>query len=452
MADSLYDLIVVGGGSGGVRAARIAATLGAKVALVEEHRVGGTCVIRGCVPKKLMVLASRFGADFNDAQGFGWDVTRPVFHWHRLIDALGAEVTRLEQLYRKGLEGAGVTLFEDRAVLEGPSRVRLQRSTKLLECKHILLATGSTPSALDVPGGEHCITTDEIFRLANQPRRLLVVGGGYIAVELASALRGLGTEVTMLHRAPTLLRGFDGMLQDGLTAAFMDGGIHMHPGTLVSRIDKTADGLLVQDSAGRVHQVDCVLNGTGRRPLTQHTGLASADIDLDASGAIKVDDRHRTTAPSVFAVGDVTNRLNLTPVAIRQGQEVAHALFGGAELAPIKFEVAPTAVFTTPELGTVGLTEVEARRRYTSLKVFKTQFRPMRATLAGSGERVAMKVLVCGDTDRVVGVHLLGRDTAEMIQLVAVSLQLGATKRDLDQTLAVHPTAAEELVTQRAAS
>jgi glutathione reductase (NADPH) len=452
MVDDAYDLVVVGGGSGGVRAGRIAASLGARVALVEEHRVGGTCVIRGCVPKKLVVLASRFAADFEDAKGFGWDVSPATFHWGRLADAVGGEVGRLEGLYRQGLEKAGVKILDDRGVLEGAGIVRLQRSGALLRGKRLLLATGSTPASLDVPGGELCITSDHIFSLTRQPQQMVVLGGGYIAVEIASALNSLGTRVTILHRAPALLRGFDETLQEGLTTALSEAGIRMHPGTVATRIERTSDGLVVHDSTGASHRVDCVLNATGREPRTRGLGLASAGVEVDAGGAIKVDDRHRTTAARVFAVGDVTNRLNLTPVAIRQGQEVARALFGVDKPAAMRFVVAPTAVFSTPELGTVGLTESVARRRDANLKVFKTTFSPMRATLAKSKERVAMKVLVCGDTDKVVGVHLLGREAAEMIQLVAIALQLGATKHDLDETLAVHPTAAEELVTLRTAS
>jgi glutathione reductase (NADPH) len=449
VTNEVYDLVVIGGGSGGVRAGRVAASLGARVALIEEHRVGGTCVIRGCVPKKLLVLASRFAGDFHDAQGFGWEVSPATFHWPRLVDSLSREVARLEGLYRKSLEDSGVTIFDDRAQLHGTNNVLLQRSGESLQANNVLLATGSAPSALNVPGGHHCITSDHAFGLSTQPKRMVVLGGGYIAVELASAFRALGTELTILHRAPTLLRGFDGMLQDGLTTAFLERGIQMRPETVARRIEKTVDGFLVHDSAGRVHNADCVLNATGRKPLTQELGLETTDIRVDAHGAIEVDDQHRTSAPGIFAVGDITNRLNLTPVAIRQGHEVAHALFGGPPLPRVRFDVAPTAVFTTPELGAVGLTEANARARIGRLKVFKTQFRPMRAALAGSNERVAMKVLVCGETDKVVGVHLLGREAAEMIQLVAISLQLGATKRDLDQTLAVHPTAAEELVTLR---
>lgn len=452
MVDDVYDLVVVGAGSGGVRAARIAASLGARVALVEEHRVGGTCVIRGCVPKKLMVLASRFANDFEDAKGFGWDVPAATFHWGRLVDAVGGEVSRLESLYRQGLGNAGVTIFDDRGVLAGAGTVRLQRSGASLRCRKVLLATGSTPAPLEIPGSELCITSDHVFSLPRQPRRMVVLGGGYIAVEIASALNALGTEVTILHRAPVLLRGFDEMLQQGLASALGEAGIRMQPGMVATRIEQASDGPCVHDSSGERHHVDCVLNATGRRPQTGDLGLASVGVAIDANGAVRVDDRHRTTADGVFAVGDVTNQLNLTPVAIRQGQEVAQALFGTGNPTPLRFDVAPTAVFSTPELGTVGLPESVARQRHANLKVFKTQFRPMRATLAGSKERVAMKVLVCGDTDLVVGVHLLGRETAEMVQLIAIALQRGATKHDLDMTLAVHPTAAEELVTLRTAS
>lgn len=452
MGEHSFDLVVIGGGSGGVRAARTAAALGARVALAEEQRVGGTCVIRGCVPKKLMVLASRFAKDFEDARGFGWEMGQPIFRWNRLVDALSSEVSRLECLYRISLENSGVTIFDDRAVLEGPGLVRLERCGTLLRSKSLLLATGSEPSPLRVPGGEYCVTSDRIFSLASHPRRLVVIGGGYIAVELASALQLLGGEVTIIHRAPCLLRGFDGMLQDGVAAALMRKGARLCPETGVTRIDKLESAFVVHDTNGVKHLADCVLNATGRLPRAGGLGLEALGIDTDSAGAIVVDPNHRTTLAGVYAVGDVTNRLNLTPVAIRQGQEVAHALFGGSDLPRVHYELAPTAVFSTPELGAVGLTEGTARRQMPNLKVFKTSFRPMRATLAGSEDRIAMKVLVCGDTDKVVGVHLLGGEAAELIQLAALALQLGATKRDLDQTLAVHPTAAEELVTLRAPS
>jgi glutathione reductase (NADPH) len=447
-----YDLVVVGGGSGGVRAAKTAASLGARVALVEEDRIGGTCVIRGCVPKKLMVLASRFAAEFDDARAFGWEMGTPAFHWQRLTSAVAREVSRLEGLYRKGLEDAGVAVFGDRGSLGNAGEVRLENAGSTLRCRHVLIATGSAPSPLAVWGGEHCITSDGFFALRRRPDRAVILGGGYIGVEFASLLRLLGAEVTILHHGASLLRGFDGALQDGLTGAFMDAGIRLHADTEASRIGKTGDELLVRDSNGALYRADCVINATGRKPRTAGLGLERCGVELDEAGAIRVDAQHRSTACGIFAVGDVTGRLNLTPVAIRQGQDVAHALFGGEPPAPMNHGIAPTAVFSTPELGTAGMTEAAARRSVANLKIFRTQFRPLRATLAGSAERMAIKVLVCGDTDKVLGIHILGREAAEMIQLAAVALQMGATKQDLDRTLAVHPTAAEELVTLRTAS
>lgn len=445
----LYDLVVIGGGSGGVRAARTAASLGARVALVEEHRVGGTCVIRGCVPKKLMVMAGRFAADFADARGFGWTVDAPTFSWGSLVNSISEEIRRLEALYRKGLQDAGATIIDDRAVIEGPGTVRLQRADAAIESRNILIATGGAPAPLDLPGQEHCITSDDVFTLPRQPERIVILGGGYIAVELAGVFKALGSDVTIVHRAPTLLRGFDHDLQEGVKTAYLEAGIHLFPQALATRIEKLADGFAVHDSAGTVHLADAVLNATGRRPKTASLGLERVGVALDRDGAIVVDTEQRTSMAGIFAVGDVTNELNLTPVALRQGQALAESLFGGAAVSWPDFRNAPTAVFSTPELATVGLTEHDARLTYPGLKVFKTRFRPMRATLAKSSERMVMKVLVDSASDRLLGIHLLGREAAEMIQMIAVAFSLGATKRDLDRTLALHPTMAEELVTMK---
>lgn len=453
MQDFDVDLFVIGGGSGGVRAARVAAGHGARVALAEEYRVGGTCVIRGCVPKKLLVLASRFPGELSDSQGFGWRGMAHQLDWSALSEGIESEVSRLEGLYRKGLSSSGVHIHDERAVLTGPHSVRLVRSGTTVKARHILIATGGAPrTPADLVGGHHTITSNEVFALKALPNRVLVLGGGYIAVEFAGIFAGLGSTTTLLHRGERLLRGFDHELQAGLADAYRRSGIHLALGVTIAAIEKTNEGFVVLDSTGGRYVVDVVLSATGRFPNTATLGLERVGVETGANGAILVDASFRTSIPSIFAVGDVTDRLNLTPVAIREGHALADALFGTPADTALDYESAPTAVFSTPELGTVGLTEEAARHKHLQLQVFKTDFRPMRATLANSSERIRMKVLVDGATDRVVGLHILGREAAELIQLAAVALQMGVTKRQLDSTLAVHPTMAEELVTMRTPS
>lgn len=442
------DLFVIGAGSGGTRAARIAAGYGAKVAVAEESRIGGTCVIRGCVPKKLYVYASRFRDEFEDAAGFGWRVSPPSFDWPTLVAAKEREITRLSGLYRQGLEKAGARVIEQRAVLEGPNTVRLADGERVT-ARHILIATGGWPSLEPaIPGLEHAISSNEIFDLPRFPERLVVIGAGYIAVEFASIFARLGASVTQLFRAEKILRGFDEDLRDELTGALTHAGISLQAGVLPTAVEKTGSALRVSLSRGGSVEADAVLIATGRKPLTRGLGLQEAGVKLNARGAIQVDAYSRTSAPSIYAVGDVTDRINLTPVAIREGHAFADTVFGGKDVTADHTHV-PTAVFTTPEIGTVGLSEDEARRIYPTVDIYKTRFRPMKATLSGRDERVFMKIVVDGDTDRVLGVHVLGEAAGEMAQVLAIPLRMGATKADFDATMALHPSAAEELVTMR---
>ena len=455
MTDFDVDLFVIGAGSGGTRAARIAAGHGARVMIAEEDRIGGTCVIRGCVPKKLFVYASRFAEDFEDAAGFGWTLPQaPVFDWATLRDAVANEVTRLSGLYRKGLEGAKVAIREERAVVEGPHQVRLVKSGEVIRARHILVATGGWPSFdPPIPGGELGISSNEVFNLPALPKRLLVVGGGYIALEFASLFARLGVAVTVLHRGDNILRGFDEDIRTRLRDALVHAGITLRLGCTIDRIEELADGSRRAHCAkGEPIDADVVLVATGRRPNTKGLGLDKAGVAQGPLGEIKVDAASASSVPSIHAVGDVTNRVNLTPVAIREGHALADTLFGGAKgIKPWQVDYAniPTAVFTTPEIGTVGLTEAEARAQYGVVDLYRTSFRPIRATLSGGEDKVMMKILVDGESDRVLGVHILGEGAGELIQLLGIALKMGATKADFDATMAVHPTAAEELVTLR---
>ncbi len=449
MAAFDVDLFVIGGGSGGVRAARIAAGHGARVAIAEESRFGGTCVIRGCVPKKLLVYASRFADDFEDAAGFGWTLAWPDFDWPALIAAKDAEIARLEALYRQGQENAGVRIFDARAVLADAHTVHLAEG-RTVRAKTILIATGGRPNVDDtLPGVEHVITSDELFDLPELPRRVIVAGGGYIAVEFASILAGLGSAVTLIYRGNKVLRGFDGGLRDALMESMTARGIRLVMGDVFAKIEKTPSGLVGTTRGGHVLDADQILFAIGRSPNTRGLGLETAGVATDAAGAIIVDSQSRSSTPSIFAVGDVTNRVNLTPVAIREGHAFADTQFGGKPWS-VDYGNIPTAVFTTPEIGTVGLSEEDARARSSAVDIYETRFRPMRNVLAGRAARTLMKLVVDRPTDRVLGVHIFGPDAAEMVQMAAIALNMGATKADFDRTMALHPSAAEELVTLRA--
>ncbi|MCJ2074622.1 glutathione-disulfide reductase [Methylobacterium sp. E-016] len=442
------DLFVIGGGSGGVRAARIAAGYGARVTMAEEYRVGGTCVIRGCVPKKLMVYAGRFADEFEDAAGFGWTVEAPRFDWSVLKRRRDAEVTRLEGIYDANLIRAGVTVVPERAVIEDAHTIRLVGSGARVTAKVILVAVGAHPvKEPAVPGAELAITSNEVFELETLPERILVIGGGYIAVEFAGVFSALGSRTTLLHRGDRLLRGFDDEIRDALGEAYAR-RMSLKLGRTLAKLERVADGIAATLDDGETITVDQVLIATGRRPNVGGLGLDRVGIETDAAGAIPVDAYSRTAVPSIYAVGDVTNRVNLTPIAIREGHAFADTVFG-EKPACVDHRLIPTAVFSTPEIGVVGHNEDTARAIFGKIDVFKASFRPMKATLSGRDEKILMKVLVDCASDKVVGVHIFGHDAGEIIQAVGIAVTMGATKADFDRTIAVHPTASEELVTMR---
>ncbi|MGV6875064.1 glutathione-disulfide reductase [Pseudochelatococcus sp. B33] len=451
MASFDVDLFVIGGGSGGIRAARIAAGHGATVMLAEEYRYGGTCVIRGCVPKKLLVYASRFPDAFSKAAGFGWSVGETAFDWPTLIRNKDAQIAHLEGIYVRNLESAGVTPVRSRAVIEDAHTVRLVATGARIRAAHILIATGATPF-LDttIPGHELAITSNEVFDLPVLPRRVLVIGAGYIAVEFAGIFAGLGAETAMVYRGKTLLRGFDADVVAALETAYAARGIALLPERTVARLARTPDGaaIAVGLSDGTTATYDAVLAATGRRPNVAGLGLEAAGVAQKPNGAIAVDGFSCSNVPSIYAVGDVTDRANLTPVAIREGHAFADTVFGGKSWQ-VDHSIIPTAVFATPEIGTVGLTEAEARERHGEVAIFRTNFRPLQASLSGSNERVTMKIIVDKASDRVLGVHVVGEAAGEMVQLAGIAVTMGATKADFDRTIAVHPTSAEELVTMR---
>jgi glutathione reductase (NADPH) len=445
------DLFVIGGGSGGVRAARIAAGHGARVQLAEEYRVGGTCVIRGCVPKKLMVYAGRFRDEFEDAHGFGWTVAEPRFDWATLKARRDAEVARLEAIYDTNLVRAGVTVVPQRAVIEDAHTVRLVGTGERVRAKVILIAVGAHPVKEPlIPGAELAITSNGVFELETLPERILVVGGGYIAVEFAGVFASLGSRTTLLHRGDRLLRGFDDEIRDALGAAYA-ARMDLRLNQTVHRLDRRGGAIAATLGDGSEIVVDQVLVATGRRPNVEGLGLDAVGIETDRVGAIPTDEFSQTAVPSIYAVGDVTNRANLTPIAIREGHAFADTVFGGRPWC-VDHKLIPTAVFSTPEIGVVGHNEDTARAHFGEIDVYKSSFRPMKATLSGRDERVLMKVLVEPESDRVVGVHVLGHDAGEIIQAVGIAVTMGATKADFDRTIAVHPTAGEELVTMRVPS
>jgi len=448
MSDFDVDLFVIGAGSGGVRAARIAAGYGARVTIAEEYRVGGTCVIRGCIPKKLLVYASRYADEFEDAAGYGWRVAKPVFHWPTLIANKDREIDRLEGAYVANLERSKVNIVRSRAVLEDAHRVRLTATGEIVRARHILIATGGWPHpGADIPGLEHVISSNEALDLKELPRRILIQGGGYIAVEFAGIFRGLGSEVTLVYRGDNILRGFDEDVREHLRSEMEKRGITILTRRLVEAVEKVEQGLCVSLTDQSV-TVDQVMFATGRRPNVSGLGLERAGVQLNERGAIIVDKFSRTSAPHIYAVGDVTDRINLTPVAIREGHAFADTVFGGREVVVDHSDI-PTAVFSEPEVGVIGLTEAEARQRYTHVDIYKSSFRPLKMTLAARDTRSFYKLVVDGESDRVLGCHIVGPDAGEMIQLVGIAVKMNATKADFDRVIAVHPTAAEELVTMR---
>ncbi len=443
-----FDLVVIGGGSGGVRAARIAAGYGAKVALIEEYRLGGTCVIRGCVPKKLMVYASRFAQEFEEARGYGWTLGEAHLDWGVLKARRDAEVTRLEGIYRNNLLKAGVQIFAGRARLADATTVALSDGQQLT-APTILIATGAAPvHGPAIPGSELTIDSNGFFDLEQLPKQVVVQGAGYIALELGAVLQLLGAKVHVVVRGDQILRGFDDETRKHLTTELLASGMQFHFGRSVSAVAPGAAGLTVQLDNGETVAADCVLRALGRAPLTQDLGLESAGVVLDAQGAITVDAFSQTSVRGIYAVGDVTNRVNLTPMAIREGHAFADSVFGNRPRS-VDHALVPTGVFTTPEMGVVGLTEEQALKSHPQLDVYSSSFRPLKSTLSGHQGKTLLKLLVDRATDRVLGFHGVGPDTAEIAQLMGVALQMQATKTALDATLAVHPTAAEELVTMR---
>lgn len=445
-----YDLFVIGGGSGGVRAGRVAASLGKRVAVAEEYRFGGTCVIRGCVPKKLFVYASQFHEHFEDAAGYGWQVGTPTFDWKALIAAKDKEIARLEGLYRRGLDTNGAEIIDSRAELVDAHTVRLVASGKTVTAERIVIATGGAPNPhAALPGHELCISSNEAFDLAKLPRSILIAGGGYIAVEFANIFHGLGVQVTLIYRGKEILSRFDHDMRQGLHKAMVDKGIRILLADVienVAKVEGAGGGLIATTKNGETIAVDTVMLALGRDPNTRGLGLEAAGVAMDERGAIIVDPYSRTNVPSIWALGDVTNRVQLTPVAIHEAMCFIDTEYRGKPTVP-DHDLIATAVFSQPEIGTVGLSEEDAAQRYAEVEVYRAEFRPMKATLSGRAEKMIMKLVVDAASRKVLGAHILGHDAGEMVQLLGISLKAGVTKDDFDRTMAVHPTASEELVT-----
>jgi glutathione reductase (NADPH) len=451
-----YDLFVIGGGSGGVRASRMAAMAGARVALAEEYRMGGTCVIRGCIPKKLFVYASQFSENVKDAAGYGWDFGDAKFDWPTLIANKDKEIARLEGLYTKNVQAAGVTILQDRAVFEDRHSLRLLNSGKTITAGKILIATGNRPTrdlggSHVIPGAELCITSDDAFHLKELPKRILIAGGGYIALEFAHIFHGLGSHVSLAYRGEKPLRGFDGDLRDALCASMRQRGLEVMLGCEFTKIEKRGDGLHAETNQGGKVDCDQIMVAIGRKPNTMALHVEKAGVELGMKGEVKVDDYSRTTAPNIYAIGDVTDRVQLTPVAIHEAMCFVETVFKNNPTSPDHSHI-PTAVFSTPEIGSVGLSEETALLKGHTVDIYKAAFRPLLHTLGGREVRTMMKLVVDAKTDRVLGCHMFGDHAAEIIQLAAVTLRLKATKKDFDSTMALHPTAAEELVTMRTKS
>ncbi|NJM28904.1 MAG: glutathione-disulfide reductase [Rhizobiales bacterium] len=443
-----YDLFVIGAGSGGVRAGRIAAKFGAKVAVAEEYRVGGTCVIRGCVPKKLFVYASKFAEEFEDAVGFGWTTDKVAFDWPTLVANKDKEIDRLNKAYIRNLEAAGAELIQERATITDPHTVELASGRKVT-AKYILVATGASPFVpRHLPGHEFAITSNEAFHLEQLPRRICIVGGGYIAVEFAGIFQGLGVETILIYRGEQILRGFDDDIRNHLAGEMKKKGIEIRTRADVVGIERSGEGVRITLEDGAAFGSGQIMFATGRIPNVMNLGLENAGVDLTPHMAVKVDGYSKSSVDSIFAVGDVTNRVNLTPVAIREGHAFADTVFGNNPAA-VDHSMIPTAVFSQPEIGTVGMTETLARQGFKKVDIYKTSFRPMKHALSGRDERTMMKLVVDGDSDRVLGCHICGPDAGEMAQLLGIAVRLGVKKSDFDATMAVHPTAAEELVTLR---
>jgi glutathione reductase (NADPH) len=448
-----FDLFVIGGGSGGVRAGRVAASLGKRVGVAEEYRFGGTCVIRGCVPKKLFVYASQYSEHFEDAAGFGWSVGESTFNWEKLIEAKDKEVGRLEGLYRKGLENNKATIFDSRAELVDAHTVKIIKTGATVTAERIIIATGGAPSMPEsLEGRQHAISSNEAFHLKELPKAIVIAGGGYIAVEFANIFHGLGVETTLIYRGIEILSRFDGDLRRGLHKAMEEKGIRIILEDVFEKIEKRGDGRLAGSTMkGETLVADQIMFAIGRRPNTANLGIEAAGVELDQKGAIKVDLYSRTNVPSIFALGDVTDRVQLTPVAIHEAMCFIETEYKNNPTSP-DHELIPTAVFSQPEIGTVGMSEEAAAKKFAEIEVYRAEFRPMKATLSGRTEKMIMKLVVSTADRKVVGAHILGHDAGEMAQLLGITLKAGCTKDDFDRTMAVHPTASEELVTMYAPS
>lgn len=441
-----YDLFVIGAGSGGVRAARMSASHGAKVAIAEEHRVGGTCVIRGCVPKKLFVYASHFAEEFEDAAGFGWEVGQSSFEWSKLVANKDTEIDRLNKIYMRNLKASGVEILNGRAVFKDAHTVLLDG--REITANYILIAVGATPFMPQIEGIEHAISSNEAFYLKDFPSDITIVGGGYIAVEFAGIFNGLGANVTLVYRGEEILRGFDGDIRTHVQEEMVKKGIDVQTQNDVTSIKKVGKGFEVSFKNGTRRETSCVMYATGRVPYVQGLGLDTVDVELGSKGEIKVDAYSQTSVDNIYAVGDVTDRSQLTPIAIREGAAFAETVFNNTPLA-VDHSNIPTAVFSQPPVGTVGMTEEEARDNKFDVDIYKSVFRPMKHTLSGRDEKTLMKLVVDRKTDKVLGLHIVGPDSGEMIQAFGIAVKMGATKSQFDATVAVHPTAAEELVTMK---
>ena len=446
MTEPAFDLFIIGAGSGGVRAARMAAQRGARVAVAEDAALGGTCVNLGCIPKKLYSFAAHYAESFEEAHGFGWAVEKPAFDWAALKANRAREIGRLNGIYGQLMRGAGATVIEGRARITGPHEVEVGGARYTAE--RILVATGGWPVPPDVAGGHLAISSNEIFDLAEFPRRLVVVGGGYIACEFASIFNGLGAQVTQLYRGEQILRGFDDEVRHFVAAEMQKKGVDLRLGAKVSALESGADGTRVVLADGSERVADAVLYATGRAPNTAGLGLEALGVALAPNGAVEVDERYRSNVPSIYAIGDVIDRVQLTPVALAEAMALVDSLFGGPE-RHVDYTHIPTAVFTHPNIGTIGLSEAAARARFTKLRIYRADFKALRHTLSGSSERTLMKLVVDDASDRVVGLHMVGADAGETIQGFAVAMKAGATKAVFDATLGIHPTAAEEFVTMR---
>lgn len=446
MSEYEVDLFVIGAGSGGVRAARMAAGLGARVAIAEQQHLGGTCVNVGCVPKKLFVYASHFQKDFAAAAGFGWSVESPRFDWSRLLAQKNREIGRLQNVYQGMLDNSGVNIVSGQAKLLDAHTIAVGDQQFCAE--RILIAAGGRPWLPDIPGREFISTSNDMFALQRLPERILIVGGGYIAVEFAGIMHGLGVNATLSYRGDKLLRGFDQDVREFVAQEMGKKGIVIHFGSEITRIEAKAGGYLAHTNQGQTLAADVVLYATGRVPNTQDLGLENVGVLLDEHGAVQVDEYYQTNLPSIYALGDVTNRVNLTPVATAEAMALVNRLYAN-QWTPVDYAHIPTAVFSQPNVGSVGLTEAEARKRYPDIDVYKSVFTPMKHTLSGLGEKTLMKMLVQRSSDRVLGIHMVGADAGEIIQGMAVAIRAGATKAVFDATIGIHPTAAEEFVSMR---